>query len=148
MADLSVGRSKLLLAWVVMIAMIAVHVLDEMISDFLPFYNQLVLDLREKVGFFPAPTFSFWMWMGGLIGGIVICFALTPLVARGSKFIRIFTTALGVIMIFNALLHIGMSVYYGQLVPGFWSSPFLLVAAVLVVVWGVRGRGGPADSAI
>lgn len=129
----SLVKNRCALAWMLMVAMIAIHVFDETLTDFLPYYNQLVLEVREALGFFPAPTFSFGAWLGGLIAGVVVCFALTPIVARGSKFIRIFSVTLAVIMVFNALLHIGMSVNYGRLVPGFWSSPFLLVAAVYVI---------------
>ena len=37
---------------------IAVHVFDEAMTGFLPFYNSSVAALRERLGFFPAPTFS------------------------------------------------------------------------------------------
>jgi len=123
-------------AWVLMISAIAVHVFDETVTDFLLFYNELALNLRGGVGFFPLPTFSFGAWLGGLIAAIIICFALTPLVSRGGRFIRVLTTVLGMLMVANALGHMLGSVYLGRLLPGFWSSPFLLVAAVFVVIRG------------
>jgi hypothetical protein len=122
-----------------MISAISVHVLDEAVTDFLPFYNGLALNLRESLGFSLLPTFSFEAWLGGLIAGIIICFSLTPLVHRGGGFIRTFATLLGMLMVANALAHMLGSVYFGRLLPGFWSSPFLLLTATIVVVFGFRG---------
>ncbi len=123
-----------------MISAVTVHVFDETVTDFLPFYNELVLNLRERFGFSLMPTFTLRAWLGGLIAAIVLCFSLTVIVNRGGNFIRAFTTVLGIVMVGNALGHMVGSVYSGRLLPGFWSSPFLLVAAVLVVV---RGFSGP-----
>ena len=70
--------------------------------------------------------------------------ALTLLVIRGGTFIRILTTVLGILMILNGLGHMLGSVYFGRLLPGFWSSPFLLVTAVYVVI---RGFSSPSRTA-
>lgn len=123
-------------AWILMISTIGIHVFDEAVTDFLPFYNGLALNLRESLGFSLLPTFSFEAWLGGLIAGIIICFSLTPLVDRGGRFIRTFVVLLSMLMVANALAHMAGSAYMGRLLPGFWSSPFLLLAAVLVVASG------------
>jgi len=133
-------KNKNATAWILLVSMLGLHVLDEALADFLDFYNPLVLDLRDSLGFFPMPTFSFGLWLTGLITAVIIGFALMPLVNRGSRFIRILTTVIGVIMIVNGLGHMIGSLYFGSLIPGFWSSPFLLAAAVFVVVRGIRGR--------
>lgn len=127
-------------AWFLLVSAIAVHVLDEALSDFLPFYNQLVIKLEEQLGFFPMPTFSFGVWLGGLIIGIAIGYALTPLVNRGGRFIQIFATILGMLMIANALGHLFGSIYFRNVLPGTWSSPLLLLAAFYVVFRGLRGE--------
>ena len=127
------------LAWVSMISAVALHVFDEASSGFLPFYNNLAESLRAVLGLSFPPTFSFEAWLGGLIAAIIISFALTPLVSRGGRFIRILTTVVGMLMVVNALGHMLGSVYLGRLIPGFWSSPFLLVTAVYVVVRGFSG---------
>ncbi|MGB7062320.1 MAG: HXXEE domain-containing protein [Candidatus Zixiibacteriota bacterium] len=132
----SLLRNKNAAAWVLMISAIAVHVFDETVTDFLPFYNDIASNLRGRLGFFLPPRFTFGTWMGGLIVAIVICFALTPLVNRCGRFIRTFTTVLAIIMVANALGHMLGSVYLGRLLPGFWSSPFLLLTAVFVVIQG------------
>jgi len=46
------------LAWIILATAIGLHVFDEAMTNFLPTYNQIVLDLRRKLGFFPFPTFS------------------------------------------------------------------------------------------
>jgi hypothetical protein len=132
-------KNKNAAAWVLMVSAIAVHVFDETVTGFLPFYNEIALNLRERLGFSLMPTFTFAAWLGGLIAAIIICFSLTPIVSRGGRFIRVFTTVLGILMVANALGHMLGSVYLGRLLPGFWSSPFLLVTAVYVVICGFSG---------
>jgi hypothetical protein len=126
-------------AWMVLTTALALHVLDEATTGFLPFYNETVQNLRERLGLFPMPTFTFPVWIGGLVGLICICYLVTPIVAGGSRAIRVLTTAFGMLMIANALGHLLGSLYFGRLLPGFWSSPLLLPAAAWVVVRGFRG---------
>jgi hypothetical protein len=132
-------RDRNVIAWLVLISTIALHVLDETITGFLPFYNDLVMTLRERLGFFPAPVFSFGIWLGGLIVGVLLCFGLTILVARGGRRIRWFVILLGVLMLFNAVGHLAGSLYFGRILPGMWSSPLLLVSALLMIFRGFRG---------
>ena len=128
------------LAWLLLVTALALHVLDEAMSDFLPFYNQSVINLREQLGFFPAPTFSFSIWLGGLIIAIILLYLMTYIVVRGSRFIRVFTIIFAVLMIFNGLGHLLGSLYYGRILPGMWSSPFLILMASFVVFQGLKGE--------
>ncbi len=121
-------------AWALHAGALALHVGDEAVNDFLSVYNPVVLRLRESVPFLPLPTFTFPVWLGGLIGGIVLLFALTPLAARRSPGLRIVALPLSVLMIFNAMGHFAGSVAMGSMMPGAYSSPFLLVAAVNLLV--------------
>lgn len=132
-------RNKNVTAWTLLVSAVGLHVIDEALTDFLDFYNPLVFGLRENLGFFPMPTFPYGLWLAGLIIAVAIGFALTPAVDRGSRFIRILTIVIGIIMIGNGFGHMLGSLYFGRLLPGFWSSPFLLAAAVFVVVRGFRG---------
>jgi hypothetical protein len=131
--------SRNALAWLLMVVSVALHVFDEAMTGFLPFYNSSVIALREGIGFFPAPTFSFELWLGGLIAAILLGFALTPSVAQGGKKIRWAATILGVIMIVNALGHLTGSVYFGRMLPGAYSSPILLLSAIYMAFRGIRG---------
>jgi len=135
----SLFANRNVLAWVLMILSVALHVFDEAMTGFLPFYNGSVTALRERLAFFPAPTFSFELWLGGLIAAILLGFGLTVFVARGGKAIRWVVTILGVIMIINALGHLSGSLYYGRVIPGAYSSPILFLSAAYVLFRGIRG---------
>ncbi len=45
-----------------------------------------------------------------------------------------FAYFLGIIMVGNGLLHTVGSLYYGRLLPGVYSSPFLIAAALYLLV--------------
>ncbi len=130
--------------WLALVVSLAFHVLDEALTGFLPFYNQLVEQLRERFGFFPFPTITFGVWLGGLIAALAAGLAVTPLVSRGRTVVRVVTTLLGVLMIGNALGHLLGSLYFSRLLPGVTSSPLLLVTSIGFVRQGVSGdwRGG------
>jgi type II secretory pathway component PulF len=132
-------RNRNVIAWLLIISAIALHVADETITGFLPFYNNIVERLREHLGFFPAPTFSFVIWFGGLIIGILLCFGFTIFIARGGNLVRWIATILGSLMIFNALGHLSGSLYFGKILPGTWSSPLLLLASLFMVFRGIQG---------
>lgn len=123
-----------------MVVAFAIHVFDEAVTDFLPLYNSLVTELRESYGFVPFPTFSFAVWLTGLVAGIAILFALTPLVHSGRRVLRYISYALAVIMILNGLAHIGASVYWGRLAPGAISSPLLVIAAMALLIATIRAH--------
>lgn len=127
------------LAWLIMFSAIGLHVFDEAMTGFLPTYNQIVIGLRKQLGFFPAPTFSFEVWLGGLIGAIILGYITTLFIVRGGKVIRIITMFLGILMIVNALSHFFGSIYFGMVFPGTWSSLFLLAAALFVTIQGFTG---------
>ena len=131
-------QNRRAIAWLLMMTALALHVFDEAFTDFLPFYNEQVARIKDNLPIFPMPLFSFEVWLSGLIGAIVVGFLLTFFVRRGGKIIRIVTIILGIIMIGNALGHMLGSLYTERLLPGFWSSPFLLVTASIVVITGFR----------
>ena len=128
------------IAWLLLFAALALHVLDEAVTGFLPFYNHSVLVVRERLGFFPAPTFSFGIWLGGLITGILLGFGATPLVQRGGNVIRRVAVLLSALMIANALGHLVGSLYFHRILPGAYSSPILLLTALVLLFYGIRGN--------
>jgi hypothetical protein len=125
--------------WLLLVAAASLHIFDEAITGFLPFYNELVPTIEERLGFTWLPTFAFTSWIAGLGTLILICLLLTMLVRRGGRTIRVICTAFGILMVLNALGHMLGSVYFGALLPGFWSSPLLLLAAMNVVGRGLKG---------
>ncbi len=127
-------------AWLGLTVALGLHVTDEALTGFLPVYNGLVEGLRANHPWVPLPTFTFPMWLGGLVVGVVLLFALTPVVSRGAPWIRVVSIILGVIMTGNALGHLGASLYWGRLAPGVYSSPLLLIAAATLLATAFRAR--------
>lgn len=127
-------------AWLLMSAVVAVHVLDEALTDFLSFYNPLVVALRERLGWFPAPTFSFGGWLLGLALLVVGLIALAPVIREGRAASYVLTHALAVIMFLNGAAHLGGSIYFRQWLPGATTAPLLLLASVLLMWAGVSRR--------
>ena len=118
-------------AWLVFALAVAVHVTDEATHDFLATYNPIALAIRERVPFLPLPTFSFAVWLGGLIAGIVLLLCLTPLAFRGNARLRLIALPLAVVVgVFNAFGHIGGSLYFERWMPGVYSAPLLLISAI------------------
>jgi len=127
-------------AWVAIALALGLHVTDEAVTGFLPVYNAVVDGIRAKHPWALLPTFTFPVWLGGLILGVLVLLALTPFVSRRARRIRVVSVVLGVLMTGNALGHIGASVYWGKLAPGVYSAPPLLIAAVALLVTASRAK--------
>ena len=136
--DKSVSRWAV--SWACLAAALALHVADEALNGFLPLYNSVIQSLRETYGWVPFPTFTFPVWLGGLIGLVVLLFALTPLVLRDLRLMRGLSYFLGILMIANALGHISISIWLGEFAPGVYSSPVLLAAAIALLVTAKQSR--------
>ena len=116
-------------AWVTMAVVIALHVTDEAATDFLSVYNPAVRAIRARLPFLPLPTFTFGVWLTGLVLGILLLLALSPLAFRGKRWVIWASLPLSVLMFGNGLGHIAGSFYLGRLMPGVYSAPLLLLAA-------------------
>jgi hypothetical protein len=125
-------------AWFALTVAFALHVLDEATTGFLSIYNPTVTALRGRWSWFPMPTFEFREWLVGLIVAILICFALTPLAARGAGALRPLAWIYALIMFFNGIGHTAVTIVGHTLAsipvpgpaPGFYSSPFMFVGSV------------------
>lgn len=135
-------RNRWGLAWIAMTLALALHVTDEALTDFLPFYNHFILTVRDPIPWFPFPTFTFAAWLFGLIALIIALFALTPFVFRGRKWMRYISYTLGVIMVGNAIAHVSVSVYWGIWAPGVYSSPLVLATASYLILATRRANRG------
>ena len=129
-------------AWILLCLCLGLHVFDEAMTGFLGIYNPTVTALRERLGWWPMPTFEFGQWLTGLLVACVVLLALTGFVARGALGTRILAYGFAVIMLLNAASHT-MATIFGRTVatvtfprpaPGFWSSPFMAAAAIYVLV--------------
>lgn len=137
------------IAWLALCAALAVHVADEALTGFLTVYNPTVLAARARFGWFPMPTFTFGVWLGGLVLLVVVLLAMSPLVFRGVRGMRPVAYALAVIMILNALGHtLGTirghtfaEISFARPMPGFYSSPLLLAASIYLLLQLHRTKG-------
>ena len=118
---------------------LAVHVSDEALTDFLSVYNPAVRAIRARLPFLPLPTFTFRIWLGGLLVAVAILLALSPLAFRGARWMRPLAYVFGTLMLFNGLLHFSVSLYLRRPMPGVWSAP-LLLAASGYLLWRLRAR--------
>jgi hypothetical protein len=129
-------------AWLALCVAFALHVLDEATTGFLAVYNPTMTILRSRWGWSPMPTFEFREWLLTLVVACGLLFCLTPVAARGMRGLRPLAWFYPVIMFFNGLSHtlftiLGhtvASVTFPRPAPGFYSSPFLFVASVWLMV--------------
>jgi len=138
--------------WFALTVAFACHVLDEASTGFLGVYNPTVTAMRARWGWFPMPTFEFREWLVGLILGVLICFGLTPVAARGARWLRPLAWFYALIMFFNGtghtlftiLGHTVTTVTFARPAPGFYSSPLLFIGSLwlMLSLW----RTGRAQS--
>ncbi len=136
------------MAWIAFALALAVHVSDEATHDFLSTYNPSVRAIRARLPFLPLPTFSFPVWLTLLITGILLLLCLSPFAFRGDSWLRMASRPLGILVgVLNAALHLSSSVYFHRWMPGVYSSPLLLTAAIFLLASSrLRASGKPADS--
>ena len=119
-------------AWLGLVAALALHVTDEAVNGFLPLYNRVVTDARRSMPWFPMPTFTFEGWLTGLVTGILVLLALSPLVFAGHRWLRPVAYIFSALMAANAVGHTAVSLYSGTWAPGVYSSPVMFFAAVVL----------------
>ena len=131
---MSAERFHFGVAWLALTFAFALHVADEAATDILSVYNPTVLAIRARVPFFPMPTFTFGVWLAGLIIAVSVMLALSFVAFRQSARLRYVAYPYAVIMLLNGLGHIGGSIYMKRLMPGVFSSPFLLAASIWLLI--------------
>jgi uncharacterized protein with HXXEE motif len=120
--------------WIALTMALALHVTDEALTNFLSVYNPAVLAIRRRVPFLPLPTFTFRVWLSGLVLGILLLLVLSPFAFRAARWIMFAACVLGFFMIANGLQHIAGSIYMGRPMPGVYSSPLLLMCSIYLLL--------------
>jgi hypothetical protein len=128
------GASQFGFAWILLCVTLGLHVADEAMTDFLSVYNLTVQAIRKRLPFLPLPVFTFKVWLTGLCVAIFLVFSLSPLAFRGSPWAVWFAYPFAIIMFGNGLGHVGASMYRRRLMPGVYSSPFLLLASAYLFI--------------
>lgn len=126
------------LAWVMLCLALAIHVVDEALTDFLSVYNPAAGAIREKLPFLPLPIFTFEVWLTGLIVAVIALLSLSPFAFRGAKWMRTLSYPFAILMLANGLLHVAGSVYMSRLMPGVYSAPLLIIGSIHLLVTVVR----------
>jgi hypothetical protein len=121
-------------AWIALCLALAVHVIDETLTDFLSVYNPVVQAIRSKLPILLLPTFSFAVWLSGLIFAILLLLSLSIFVFRGAKWMMPLSYVFAIIMLLNGMLHVAGSFYLGRMMPGVYSSPLLLAGSFYLLV--------------
>ena len=120
-------------AWVTLCVAFGIHVVDEALTDFLSVYNPMVRAVRARFPFLPLPTFTFRVWLTGLVLAVGVLASLAPFAIRGAPWMRPIAYAFGIVMAGNGLLHLVGSVYMRKAMPGVYSAPLLLAAAIYLL---------------
>lgn len=129
-------------AWSWLVGALALHVADEASTGFLAVYNPTVRALRERLGWFPMPEFAFGVWLAGLIALVIGLALLTPFFRPGARGLLVLAAVFAGLMVLNGVAHV-LGTIAGRTVstvrfpgpmPGFWSSPLLIVAALHVIL--------------
>lgn len=137
----SAESRKLGWAWVAFCLAVAVHVADEASTGFLPVYNPTIVAVRPQGWWFP-PTFQFRGWLTGLILALLAGLALSPFFFQGRRSVRplayFFAVTAGIVngmghITGTILGHTVSAVRFSRPMPGFYSSPVLLAAAVYLL---------------
>ena len=141
------------IAWIMLGCALAAHVTDEALTGFLDIYNRTVLEIGQCIGVRP-PAFDFTEWLAGLVVGICIVLALTPVAFANRSWWRPLARAFALLMLLNGLGHIAGTVAgrtfrditFPRPMPGFYSSPLLLAASSYLLVCLRRTRARAATS--
>jgi hypothetical protein len=131
-------------AWMGLCVALAIHVTDEALTGFLDWYNPIVREMREKYPMLLLPTFRFDIWISLLIFAIVSLTATSYFVWKGRWAMRPISHVFAGFMLLNGLLHIAVSLYMREWLPGVYSSPLLIAASIVLIVYTLayqRARG-------
>ena len=123
------------LAWMGLCIALAIHVADEALTGFLEWYNPIVRAMREKYPTLLLPTFTFDSWISLLIFAIVSLTAVSFFVWKGRWAMRPISHVFAGFMLLNGLLHIAVSLYMREWLPGVYSSPLLIAASIALIVY-------------
>ena len=116
-------------AWVALTLTLAAHVADEALTGFLDVYNPIVRSVRDRVWWFPMPTFTFEVWLTGLCLAVAALFALAPLAFRRAPLVRIAAYPYAAIMALNGAGHLIASIYLQRWAPGTITAPLLIASS-------------------
>jgi hypothetical protein len=130
-------------AWISFCTALALHITDEALTGFLDVWNPTMAALHARWPWMFLLHFRFETWLGGMIAVIVVLYLCSGVFFHGGGVLRgpAYVVALP-IGIGNGLVHIVATVLghtfpevtFSRPAPGFYSSPFMIAAAVWLLV--------------
>jgi hypothetical protein len=126
-------------AWLLFALALGLHVTDEAVTGFLNVYNPTVLELRARVPWLRPPVFGFTEWLTALSIAVCILLLLTPIAYSAPRWLRITAIPLSILVgILNGCGHLTGTIFghtfndirFPRPAPGTYSSPFLIAAAI------------------
>jgi hypothetical protein len=120
--------------------------MDEALTDFLSFWNPMVLRLRERVPWSPLPTFTFDVWLSGLVLVLAVLALLSVFAYQDSPWLRPVAYVYGSLMLLNGFAHIAISLFQGRPAPGVTSAPLLIGTSAWLLVSLIRTRSYAPDT--
>lgn len=121
-------------AWLAAAIALGLHVVDEAATDFLAWYNPVAARIRARIHIPFPPSFTFWPWLIGLSMVTAILLALTSLAFTNERAIIGPAVFVGIIHIFNGLLHTVAAIRFRRRVPGLTTAPLLIVTGVWLLL--------------
>jgi hypothetical protein len=121
-------------AWILLCAVLAVHIADEALTGFLDLYNPTVHGMHQRMHWLILPTFSFPVWISLLALAVIGLLILSRCVGRGLNWTVPASYAFAAVMFANAIAHLGFSIYKTQWMSGAYTSPLLLAASIYLAI--------------
>ena len=130
-------RRRHWLAWMGLCVALAVHVADEALTGWLDWYNPTVRAIHEQYPLVSIllPVITFEVFLSLLIFAVVMLTAVSYFVWKGRWAMRPISHVFAVVMLTNGLVHIAHSLYMRQLMPGVYTSPLLLIASIVLIIY-------------
>jgi hypothetical protein len=112
-------------AWLLLCAVLAVHIADEASTRFLDLYNAEVAAMG-----FPALQFTFPMWTTLLALAVAGLLIISYWVRRGTWWTVHAAYIFVFLMLSNGIAHLGFSIHMRAWMSGAYTSPLLIAASL------------------
>jgi hypothetical protein len=109
-------------------------VVDEVAGIFLFVYDSEARAWCDRLPFLHQPDFTFEVWLTGIVMIIIVLFSLSFFAFIGLSWMRVLSFPVAILMIINGLGHLAGALVRGQMIPGTYSTPFLLASACYLLL--------------
>jgi hypothetical protein len=136
---MTVAIHRWTVAWFGLSTVLAIQVLQEVMSGSYRAYGEALNLLHEIFPYAPVPRFQFEVWLLNVSGAALVLLALTWLVQKRYPIMRAASFALATFATGNAMGHI-LGLFPSDDTPMAAFMPMLLLSAALFLFLSVPGR--------